>query len=61
LFNPWHRTPTSRPDRAICERLVLSPKTAETHAGAIVAKLGLLSAINDHRRVLAVIKYLETA
>jgi hypothetical protein len=40
---------------------VLSPKTAETHAGAIFTKLGLLPGIDDHRRVLAVIKYLGTA
>jgi hypothetical protein len=40
---------------------VLSPKTAQTHAGAIVTTLGLLPAINDHRRVLGVIKDLGTA
>jgi len=48
-----------RSNRAICERLVLSPKTVETHVGAIFSKLGLLPAADDHRRVLAVITYLR--
>jgi DNA-binding NarL/FixJ family response regulator len=48
-----------RSNRAICERLFLSPKTVETHVGAIFSKLGLLPAADDHRRVLAVITYLR--
>jgi DNA-binding NarL/FixJ family response regulator len=50
-----------RSNRAICERLVLSPKTVETHVGSIFAKLGLLPADDDHRRVLAVLMYLRSA
>ena len=50
-----------RSNRAICERLFLSPKTVETHIGAIFSKLGLLPAADDHRRVLAVITYLRNA
>ena len=50
-----------RSNRAICERLFLSPKTVETHVGAIFSKLGLLPAADDHRRVLAVITYLKNA
>lgn len=48
-----------RSNRAIGDRLFLSPKTVETHIGAIFTKLGLLPADDDHRRVLAVITYLK--
>ena len=48
-----------RSNRAICDRLFLSPKTVETHIGAIFTKLGLLPAADDHRRVLAVITHLK--
>jgi DNA-binding NarL/FixJ family response regulator len=50
-----------RSNRAIGNRLFLAPKTVETHVGAIFAKLGLLPAADDHRRVLAVITYLRNA
>jgi DNA-binding NarL/FixJ family response regulator len=48
-----------RSNRAICERLIVSPKTVETHVGSIFTKLGLLPAADDHRRVLAVLRYLR--
>lgn len=49
-----------RSNGAIGRDLHLSPKTVETHVGAIFAKLGLEPAADDHRRVLAVLAYLRT-
>jgi DNA-binding NarL/FixJ family response regulator len=41
----------------ICARLVLSPKTVETHVHSIFGKLRLQPAGDDHRRVLAVLTF----
>jgi DNA-binding NarL/FixJ family response regulator len=47
-------------NRGICERLVLSPKTIETHVNSIFTKLRLAPAPDDHRRVLAVLVFLRS-
>jgi len=47
-------------NQAICQKLFLSPKTVETHVGAIFMKLGLLPTADEHRRVVAVLTYLRS-
>ena len=48
-----------RSNHAIAGQLYMSPKTVETHIGSLFAKLSLLPAAEDHRRVLAVLTYLR--
>jgi DNA-binding NarL/FixJ family response regulator len=48
-----------RSNQGICQKLFLSPKTIEMHIHRIFSKLGLEAAADDHRRVLAVLAYLE--
>jgi DNA-binding NarL/FixJ family response regulator len=50
-----------RSNKAICDRLYLSPKTVEGHVKHIFQKLDITDSADDHRRVLAVIAYLRTA
>ena len=48
-----------RSNRGICDKLVLSPKTVESHVNSIFNKLRLAPAPDDHRRVLAVLTFLR--
>jgi DNA-binding NarL/FixJ family response regulator len=48
-----------RSNQAIADRLFVTPKTVEAHIASIFSKLELLPAGEDHRRVLAVLAFLE--
>jgi DNA-binding NarL/FixJ family response regulator len=48
-----------RSNQAIAERLFVTLRAVEKHVTSIFTKLGLEPAETDHRRVLAVLRYLE--
>jgi DNA-binding NarL/FixJ family response regulator len=48
-----------RSNAGIAERLVVSERAVEKHVSSILAKLGLAASPHDHRRVLAVLAWLE--
>lgn len=50
-----------RSNHAIGERLVVTDKTVGAHVASIFSKLGLEPAVDDHRRVLAVLAHLQPA
>jgi DNA-binding NarL/FixJ family response regulator len=50
-----------RSNGAIAARLVITERAVEKHVSSIFAKLRLAPAEGDHRRVLAVLRYLEAA
>ena len=49
-----------RSNRAIGEQLVITERAVEKHVTNIFSKLQLPPTTEDHRRVLAVLKYLRT-
>ena len=49
-----------RSNAAIAQQLVIGEGAVEKHVSSIFTKLGLLPAESDHRRVLAVLRYLES-
>ena len=48
-----------RVDTGIAERMVVTERAVEKHVTSIFQKLGLPQASDDHRRVLAVLTYLQ--
>ncbi|MDF5751583.1 response regulator transcription factor [Spongiactinospora sp. TRM90649] len=48
-----------RTNLAIAERLIIAERTVEKHCTSIFGKLGLEAGPHDHRRVLAVLRYLN--
>jgi DNA-binding NarL/FixJ family response regulator len=48
-----------RTNQAIADALFLTPGTIEKHIASVFQKLGLQPSAGDHRRVLAVLKYLS--
>lgn len=48
-----------RSNQAVAAALYLSTNTVETHIRSIFTKLGLFTAPDDHRRVLAVLSWLS--
>jgi DNA-binding NarL/FixJ family response regulator len=49
-----------RSNHGIAERLVITERAVEKHITSIFGKLALPAAADDHRRVLAVLAYLQS-
>ena len=49
-----------RSNKGIGERLVITERAVQKHVTSIFAKLGLRADENDHRRILAVLAYLQS-
>jgi len=49
-----------RSNQALAERLVVTERAVEKHVTSIFSKLGLHPAAEDHRRVLAVLTFLDS-
>ncbi len=50
-----------RSNAGIARNLYISEGTVEKHVRSILIKLGLADSDDDHRRVLAVLRYLEAS
>ncbi len=50
-----------RSNRAIADELVITDRAVEKHVTSIFSKLNLPATVDDHRRVLAVLAYLQQA
>ena len=50
-----------RTNRAIAEQLVIAEHTVEKHVSSVMGKLRIPASADDHRRVLAVLTFLDSA
>jgi len=50
-----------RTNRAIAEQLVITEHTVEKHVTSVMGKLRIPASADDHRRVLAVLTFLDSA
>jgi DNA-binding NarL/FixJ family response regulator len=50
-----------RTNRAIAEQLVITEHTDEKHVTSVIGKLQIPASADDHRRVLAVLTFLDSA
>ena len=48
-------------NRAVADQLMVSDGTVEKHTSSIFSKLGLEQRSTDHRRVLAVLRWLDAS
>jgi DNA-binding NarL/FixJ family response regulator len=46
-------------NHSICGRLVISPRTVESHVRSVFMKLGITESPDNSRRVLAVLAFLQ--
>ncbi len=49
-----------RSNKGIAEVLVVTPHAVEKHVTSIFAKLGVAGGAEDHRRVLAVLRFIRS-